>query len=135
MRGWRWKSWRCSAPPGSRGTTERSTTEPTRKEVASSPWRDRPSCGWRIVDRVRHESIDRQGGRSMYRVERIEPSKTAMIVVDMQNDFVAPGAPMQSPAGLAMVPRLKQALTCCRESGIPVIYTAHVHRPGGCDLG
>jgi nicotinamidase-related amidase len=71
----------------------------------------------------------------MYRVEHIDPSTTAMIVVDMQNDFVAPGAPMQSPAGLAMVPNLEQALTCCRESGIPVIYTAHVHRPGGVDQG
>ena len=71
----------------------------------------------------------------MYRVERIDPRTTALIVVDMQNDFVAPGAPMQSPAGLAMVPHLQQALTCCRESGIPVIYTAHVHRVGGCDQG
>src|SRR4051794_10785186 len=71
----------------------------------------------------------------MYRVEHIEPATTAMIVVDMQNDFVAPGAPMQSPAGLAMVPTLQRALACCRESGIPVIYTAHVHRADGCDLG
>ena len=71
----------------------------------------------------------------MYRVEHIEPSKTALIVVDMQNDFVAPGAPMQSPAGLAMVPQLQRALACCRASGIPVIYTAHVHRRNGCDLG
>jgi ureidoacrylate peracid hydrolase len=71
----------------------------------------------------------------MYRVEHIDPSTTAMIVVDMQNDFVAPGAPMQSPAGLAMVPTLQRALTCCREAGIPVIYTAHVHRPGGYDQG
>jgi nicotinamidase-related amidase len=71
----------------------------------------------------------------MYTVERIDPSTTALIVVDMQNDFVAPGAPMQSPAGYAMLPQLQKALACCRESGIPIIYTAHVHRPDGCDLG
>jgi nicotinamidase-related amidase len=71
----------------------------------------------------------------MYRVEHIEPSTTAFIVVDMQNDFVAPGAPMELPAGRARVPTLQQALACCREQGIPVIYTAHVHRPDGCDLG
>ena len=40
----------------------------------------------------------------MYRVEHIDPSTTAFIVVDMQNDFVAPGAPMELPAGRAMVP-------------------------------
>jgi ureidoacrylate peracid hydrolase len=71
----------------------------------------------------------------MYRVDHIDPSSTAMIVVDMQNDFVAPGAPMQSHAGLAMVPQLQRALSCCRASGIPVIYTAHVHRANGCDFG
>jgi ureidoacrylate peracid hydrolase len=68
-------------------------------------------------------------------VERIEPSKSALIVVDMENDFVAPGAPLETPAGRAMVPQLARALACCREVGIPVIYTAHAHRPGGCDLG
>ena len=71
----------------------------------------------------------------MYRVEHIEPSTTAFIVVDMQNDFVAPGAPMELTAGRAMVPTLQRALACCREHGIPIIYTAHVHRPDGCDLG
>jgi nicotinamidase-related amidase len=71
----------------------------------------------------------------MYTVEPIEPSSTALIVVDMQNDFVAPGAPLESRAGRAMVPNLRRVLACCREVGIPVIYTAHVHRPGGCDLG
>jgi len=39
-----------------------------------------------------------------YRFDRIEPSKTAMIVVDMQNDFVAEGAKLQSKQAHAMVP-------------------------------
>jgi biuret amidohydrolase len=29
-------------------------------------------------------------------VNTIDPAKTAMIVVDMQNDFVATGAPMEN---------------------------------------
>jgi nicotinamidase-related amidase len=37
------------------------------------------------------------------RVDEIEPARTAMIVVDMQNDFVAAGAPMETPAARAMV--------------------------------
>jgi nicotinamidase-related amidase len=32
--------------------------------------------------------------------------ETALIVVDMQNDFVAAGAPMETPAGRAIVPFL-----------------------------
>jgi biuret amidohydrolase len=39
-------------------------------------------------------------------VDAIDPAKTAMIVVDMQNDFVAAGAPMETPAAHAMVPKL-----------------------------
>ena len=34
----------------------------------------------------------------MMEIARIEPAKTAMIVVDMQNDFVAPGGGLETPA-------------------------------------
>jgi nicotinamidase-related amidase len=68
-------------------------------------------------------------------INQIDPSKTAMIVVDMQNDFVAAGAPMETPAARAMVPRLAEALKLCRNAGVRVIFTAHVHRRDGCDMG
>ncbi|HEX7007041.1 MAG TPA: isochorismatase family cysteine hydrolase [Alphaproteobacteria bacterium] len=70
-----------------------------------------------------------------YKVESIDPAKTAMIVVDMQNDFVAEGAPMETPAARAMVPNLAKALKFCREVGIRVIYTTHAHRRDGSDMG
>jgi biuret amidohydrolase len=68
-------------------------------------------------------------------INTLDPARTAMIVVDMQNDFVAAGAPMETPAARAMVPRLAEALTLCRDAGIRVVYTAHVHRRDGCDMG
>jgi ureidoacrylate peracid hydrolase len=37
-------------------------------------------------------------------IEHFEPSRTALIVVDMENDFVADGAPMETPAGREMIP-------------------------------
>lgn len=70
-----------------------------------------------------------------YRVDTLDPSSTAMIVVDMQNDFVAEGAVLRSAQAAAMVPKLAAALTFCRERGIRIIYTAHVHRRDGCDMG
>jgi len=70
-----------------------------------------------------------------YQVASIDPAKTAMIVVDMQNDFVAKGAPMETPAARAMVPQLAKALKFCREVGIRVVYTTHAHRRDGCDMG
>ncbi|HEY3118223.1 MAG TPA: isochorismatase family cysteine hydrolase, partial [Chloroflexota bacterium] len=68
-------------------------------------------------------------------IEVIDAKKTAMIVVDMQNDFVASGAAMETPAAREMVPKLAEALNICRDAQIKVIYTAHVHRRDGCDMG
>lgn len=68
-------------------------------------------------------------------IDRIEPTKTAMIVVDMQNDFVAPGGGLETPAARAMVPLLAEALRICRSAGIKVIYTTHAHRRDGSDMG
>jgi ureidoacrylate peracid hydrolase len=70
-----------------------------------------------------------------YQVETIDPSKTVMIVVDMQTDFVAEGAMLRSKQAADMVPRLAKTLAFCRDKGIRVVYTAHVHRRDGCDMG
>ena len=70
-----------------------------------------------------------------YRVDHIDPHKTALIIVDMENDFVAPGAPLETPAGRVMLPTLKRVLLVCREQGVHVIYTTHAHRRDGCDMG
>jgi len=68
-------------------------------------------------------------------IDVIDPNKTAMIVVDMQNDFVASGAAMETPAAREIVPKLAEALRICRDAGIKIIYTAHVHRRDGSDMG
>ncbi len=70
-----------------------------------------------------------------YQLDQIDPNKTVMIVVDMQNDFVAEGAKLRSASAAAMVPKLASTLSFCRENGIRVIYTAHVHRRDGSDMG
>jgi len=70
-----------------------------------------------------------------YHIDTLDPRKTAMIVVDMQNDFVAEGAALRSAQAAAMVPRLAATLAFCRERGIRIIYTAHVHRRDGSDMG
>lgn len=70
-----------------------------------------------------------------YRVETVDPGKTAIIVVDMLNDFVAEGAKLRSAQAAAMVPKLAATLDFCRVNGIRVIYTTHAHRRDGCDMG
>jgi ureidoacrylate peracid hydrolase len=70
-----------------------------------------------------------------YKVDNIDPTKAVMIVVDMQNDFVAEGAKLRSAQAAAMVSKLVATLKFCREKGIRVVYTAHVHRRDGSDMG
>jgi len=45
-----------------------------------------------------------------YQLDQIDPNKTVMIVVDMQNDFVAQGAKLRSASAAAMVPKLASTL-------------------------
>jgi biuret amidohydrolase len=70
-----------------------------------------------------------------YQCNIIEPSKTAIVVVDMENDFVAPGAKLQSAQATSFVPTLAGLLKSSREKGVRVIYTTHAHRRDGCDMG
>ncbi|GAA3053896.1 hypothetical protein GCM10010464_18220 [Pseudonocardia yunnanensis] len=70
-----------------------------------------------------------------YTIDSIDPFRTAMIVLDMQNDFIAEGAPMQVKQASAMVGTLSDTLGFCRTTGIKVVYTAHVHRRDGSDMG
>ena len=53
----------------------------------------------------------------------------------MQHDFIAPGAALDTPMGRNILPRVKALLRHARETGMKVIYTAHVHRRDGSDLG
>jgi nicotinamidase-related amidase len=63
-------------------------------------------------------------------IDVIDPKKTAMIVVDMQNDFVAPGAAMETPAARQIVPKLAEALRICRER----MCTAAMDAIWGCSM-
>ncbi len=68
-------------------------------------------------------------------IDHIDPEHTAIIVVDMENDFVAEGAPLDTPMGRDIMPKLKQILEHARSTGMRVIYTTHVHRRDGSDMG
>jgi biuret amidohydrolase len=70
-----------------------------------------------------------------YQVSAINPAKTALIIVDMENDFVAEGAPLRATMAPAVVPPLKQALAHARRTGMRLIFTTHAHRRDGCDMG
>jgi nicotinamidase-related amidase len=61
---------------------------------------------------------------------RVDPAKTALIVVDMQNDFVKEGGTLVVPDAEATVPTIKGLLDSARESGVKVVFTQDTHNQG-----
>lgn len=54
----------------------------------------------------------------------IVPEKCALLVIDMQDEFVKPHwAPDWVPEATRQVPRIKKLIEHCRSKNIPVIYT------------
>ena len=62
-----------------------------------------------------------------------DPSSTALIVIDMQRDFIEPGgfgATLGNNIGLlaAIVPTVRKLIEACRQHGVRVIHTREAHR-------
>lgn len=57
------------------------------------------------------------------------PDRCALIVVDVQNDFL-PGGPLAVAGGTRIVPIINRYVTLFREHGFPVLFTRDWHPPG-----
>lgn len=61
---------------------------------------------------------------------RVDLNKTALIVVDMQNDFVKEGGSLVVPDAEATIPAMGRLLSLARESGMKVVFTQDTHTEG-----
>jgi ureidoacrylate peracid hydrolase len=66
---------------------------------------------------------------------RITPANTALLVIDMERDFVDDGAAMQTPGALRIVPVINRLVDWARQYRLPVIFTHEMHRPDQSDMG
>jgi nicotinamidase-related amidase len=67
-----------------------------------------------------------------------EPAATALVVIDMQRDFVEPGGFGESLGNdvsrlAAIVPTVQRLLAICRAAGMLIIHTRESHRPDLAD--
>ncbi|XP_068653441.1 probable inactive nicotinamidase At3g16190 isoform X2 [Aristolochia californica] len=60
--------------------------------------------------------------------------KTALLVIDMQNDFILPGGPMHVAGGEEIVPCVIKTIQVARERGIFVVWVVREHDPLGRDV-
>ncbi len=64
----------------------------------------------------------------------LEPENAALLVIDMQNSFVAEGAWFEAPKGREIIPAINRLIDAARQHGIPVIWTQSDHSPPGGGL-
>ncbi|GAH82178.1 unnamed protein product, partial [marine sediment metagenome] len=60
---------------------------------------------------------------------RLDVSKTALVIVDMQNDFVRVGAPLELQLCRTAIPNVKRVLDGCRKCNMPIIYLKFIGGP------
>jgi len=61
---------------------------------------------------------------------KLNKASTAVLVVDMLNDFLKPGGKMVLEGGGVLIPPMRRLLTQARKAGLPVVYVNDSHRPG-----
>lgn len=59
----------------------------------------------------------------------IDASSAALLVVDLQNDFVRDGAPQEVADARATLPIARSLIDACRAAGRPVIFTRYTAGP------
>jgi nicotinamidase-related amidase len=67
--------------------------------------------------------------------QKLGPHNTALLVIDMERDFIAQGAVQETPGGRALIPTINQLATWARAHGLPVIFTHEMHRADHSDYG
>jgi nicotinamidase-related amidase len=60
----------------------------------------------------------------------VDPARTALVVIDMQNDFVKRGGGLLVPEAEETVPAIQRLLELARASRMRIVYSQDTHRGG-----
>lgn len=74
-----------------------------------------------IVDRV----VARRG--DIHWFTELDPRRTALLIIDMQNTFCLPGAPGEVPTARDIVPAINDLAAKLRPLGVPVFWVLHTN--------
>lgn len=66
---------------------------------------------------------------------KIHPANTALLVIDMERDFIDAGAVEEASGGRDLVPAINRLIAWARGYGAPVIFTYEMHRDDKSDYG
>lgn len=65
---------------------------------------------------------------------RARAPKKALLVIDMLNDHLTPGRPLEVPRARDVVPALQRRIAEARRDRVPVVYVCDEHDPNDSDL-
>lgn len=65
----------------------------------------------------------------------LDPARTALVIVDMQNDFVHEGGALQVASAAATLPAIARLLALARDSAMRVVFSQDTHGPGDREFG
>jgi len=60
--------------------------------------------------------------------------RPALLIIDMQNDFVLEGKPLRVAGAGTVIPKILAVLAEFRKRSLPVFHILRVHRPDGSDV-
>lgn len=66
---------------------------------------------------------------------KVGTQNTALLVIDMERDFVDQGAVQETPGGRDIIPAINRLIGWARQHAMPIIFTHEMHRPDHSDYG
>jgi ureidoacrylate peracid hydrolase len=66
---------------------------------------------------------------------KISAENTALVTIDLQNTFIAPGAPVECAEARTFIPKVNELASVCRRLRMPVIHIYVAVRPDQSDAG
>jgi ureidoacrylate peracid hydrolase len=84
-----------------------------------------------VADFVKERLLRIRGDLRLYR--DLDPRRTALVIIDMQNAFVAEGGVIEVPVSRSIVPVINNTADVCRQLGVLVIWIRSMHPRGGAD--
>ncbi len=76
-----------------------------------------------------HEELVARKAARIQDLHRMDPARTALLVIDMQRSFMDPGSSLYVPTAGEILPAVKGLIEFCRRARLPVIYTEFTSFP------
>jgi biuret amidohydrolase len=76
-----------------------------------------------------HDELVALKNARIQEIHRMDPARTALLVIDMQRSFMDPASSLHVPTARDILPRVKGLVEFCRTKNVPVIFTEFTSAP------